>query len=66
MQQGEGSSRMVTKQSKNKLGVTKKSSEYNVDISLNRSQINDNPSQQGVRSGNASQHGSGTGTQSEF
>ena len=28
--------------------------------------MNDNPSQQGVRSGNASQGGSGTGTQSEF
>ena len=49
MQQGEGSSRMVTKQSKNKIGVTKKASENNVEIgnislNLNRSQMNDNPS----------------------
>lgn len=64
MQQGESSSRMQSKQSKNKLRVSKKISD-NVEFA-NRSQMNENPSQQGIRSGNASQHGSGTATQSEF
>lgn len=57
---------MISKQSKNKLRVAKKASENNMEMSINRSQMNDNPSQQGVRSGNASQGGSGQGTQSEF